>query len=532
MMPPGGPWMGGGPMGFMSRLDTNGNGMLDPEESQGRARMFLERTGLDLSRPIPMDQVGRAFEEMRSRRMGEMGGEGGRDRGDEWGRGPDNPEQGSGSAAVEPLVPGFGEPDLFDPVPGFGDLGERFAVSIEEQDRQEAQRTMGRSDANQDGILDADEIRGGRWGDDPLQTDRNRDGKLTLNELALRYAIRRVEREGDASGSRARSGGGTSGDRANPPADAAGRAQERMVQMAFGRYDRNGNGVLEKDEWDALGPDPSSMDANRDGRITRDEFAAAMVARFGGRGRGGEGDGRFFTRREGEENPPGADGEAAGGPGPASGRKSLRLRTAAERLAELEGLPEWFARTDANGDGQVQMSEYATSWSEQVVADFSQFDLNGDGIVTPGECLKAVEAGAVQGGVSAAADEGQPQRDRRGRRDRGGDAAGAARGDAGRREQAASDAAAPAAPTRSESPEPSAAAAPAAEATKAGAATAKVPPKYITWAVGNIAKYDTNKDGVLTQDEWTKMNTDYSSADTDQDGRITPVELGAAVMKK
>ena len=274
------------------------------------------------------------------------------------------------------------------------------------------------------------------------------------------------------------------------------------------------------------------MGANRDGRITRDEFAAARVARFGGRGRGGEGDGRFFTRREGEENPPGADGEAAGGPGPASGRKSLRTRTAAERLAELEGLPEWFARTDANSDGQVQMSEYATSWSEQVVADFSQFDLNGDGIVTPGECLKAVEAGAVQGGVSAAADEGQPQRDRRGRRDRGGDAAGAARGDAGRREQAASDAAAPAAPPRPESPEPSAAAAPAAEATKAGAATAKVPPKYITWAVGNIAKYDTNKDGVLTQDEWTKMNTDYSSADTDQDGRITPVELGAAVMKK
>ncbi|NLX55912.1 MAG: hypothetical protein GXY58_12420 [Planctomycetaceae bacterium] len=512
-MMPGGPWMGGGPMGFVSRLDTNGNGMLDPEESQGRARMFLERTGLDLSRPIPMDQVGRAFEEARGRRMGEMGGEGGRDRGDEWGRGPDNPEQGSGSAAVEPLVPGFGEPDLFDPVPGFGDLGEKFAVSIEEQDRQEAQRTMGRSDANQDGVLDADEIRSGRWSGDPLQTDRNRDGKLTLNELALRYAIRRVEREGDTSGSRARSGGGASGERANPSADGAGRAQERMVQMAFGRHDRNGNGVLEKDEWEALGPDPSSMDTNRDGRITRDEFAAAMVTRFGGRGRGGEGDGRFFTRREGEENPPRAEGEAAARPGAANGRKSLRMRTAAERLAELEGLPEWFARADANCDGQVQMSEYATSWSEQVVADFSQFDLNGDGIVTPGECLKAVEAGAVQGGVSAAAYEEQPQRDRRARRDRDGDATGAA-------------------PASSESPTPSAAAAPAAEATNADAVTAKVPPKYITWAVGTIAKYDTNKDGVLTQDEWTKMNTDYSSADTDQDGRITPVELGAAVMKK
>jgi len=37
---------------------------------------------------------------------------------------------------------------------------------------------------------------------------------------------------------------------------------------------------------------------------------------------------------------------------------------------------------------------------------------------------------------------------------------------------------------------------------------------------------------VLTKEEWSKMTTDYSWADTDGDGRITPVELGAAFMKK
>jgi Ca2+-binding EF-hand superfamily protein len=42
-----------------------------------------------------------------------------------------------------------------------------------------------------------------------------------------------------------------------------------------------------------------------------------------------------------------------------------------------------------------------------------------------------------------------------------------------------------------------------------------------------IAQSDTNKDGVLTADEWTKMNKDYSAADTDKDGRITPLELAA-----
>ncbi len=511
-------------MSFMARMDTNGNGMLDPEESQGRARMFLERTGLDLSRPIPMDQVGRAFEEMRNRRAAEMGGGGGfgRDRGEDRGEGGrgggDNRDgqndQPSGKPAVEPLVPGFGEADLFDPVPGFGDLGEKFAVTIEDQDRQEAQRTMGRSDTNQDGILDAEEIRIGRWGDDPLQTDRNRDGKLTLTELALRYAIRRVEREGGSKNSRtAARGGSSNASRPGSPGRNANQGQDRMAQM-FGRYDRNGNGVLEKDEWGGLGSDPSGYDTNRDGKITREEFAASMASRFGGRGGGGgEGEGdrsRWYSRREGEESPPGPAGDEKGKPAAASGKKSSRFRTATERLASLEGLPEWFARTDADGDGQVRMSEYSTSWTDQVVADFAQFDLNNDGIVTPSECVKATESGAVQGAPAATSSDGDPSRNHSRRRDSGSPPAGDDE-DRGR-----STTAAAAVPVASE----------------AVGATGDVPQKYVKYAVSFIKRYDTNKDGVLTQDEWTKMNTDYSSSDADKDGRITPVELGAAFIKK
>ena len=57
-------------------------------------------------------------------------------------------------------------------------------------------------------------------------------------------------------------------------------------------------------------------------------------------------------------------------------------------------------------DGQIKMAEYATSWSDDVVADFAQFDLNGDGIVTPAECLQAVDQGAVQGaGVALASSQ-------------------------------------------------------------------------------------------------------------------------------
>ncbi|MHB0959098.1 MAG: EF-hand domain-containing protein [Pirellulaceae bacterium] len=521
----GGP--GGGGMGFVARLDANGNGMLDPEESEGRARMFLERTGLDLSRPIPLDQVSKAFEEMRNRRAEEMGGPGrGEDRDGEGRRGGDerSNEQGASAQQVEPLVPGFGEPDMFDAVPGFGDLGEKFAVAIEEQDLQEAQRTMGRSDTNQDGILDAEEIRNGRWGDDPLQTDRNRDGKLTLNELALRYAVRRVAREGGSTNSQssnrtaARGGAATGNRRAASGESDRARGSDRMLQLMFARYDRNQSGELEKDEWSAFPSDPSAYDANRDGKISRDEFPAAMASRFGGRG-GGEGEGdrsRWYSRRQGEEGPPRtqeANAEATSESPVASvdSKRSYRVRSAAERLADFEELPEWFARADANGDGQVKMAEYSTAWTDSVVADFAQFDLNGDGIVTPGECIKATETGAVQGAtVAPASSEASVSVRTSGRR----------RGD----DRAESDPRTPNA-----SAEPTDETPPASDTSSA---SGEVPQKYIKYAVGFIKRYDTNKDGVLTQDEWTKMNTDYSSADVDNDGRITPAELGAAFIQK
>ena len=53
----------------------------------------------------------------------------------------------------------------------------------------------------------------------------------------------------------------------------------------------------------------------------------------------------------------------------------------------------------------------------------------------------------------------------------------------------------------------------------------KVNAIYLKYAVGIIAKYDANKDGVLTDDEWSKMNQDVSSADQDKDGRLTPQEF-------
>lgn len=68
-------------------------------------------------------------------------------------------------------------------------------------------------------------------------------------------------------------------------------------------------------------------------------------------------------------------------------RGSGRFRTAKERLPD--GLPEWFRRLDADGDGQVTMAEYAQEWTPDKLAEFNRYDLNHDGIITAAECLKA-----------------------------------------------------------------------------------------------------------------------------------------------
>lgn len=70
-------------------------------------------------------------------------------------------------------------------------------------------------------------------------------------------------------------------------------------------------------------------------------------------------------------------------------RTSYRVKTVTERLPK--GLPDWFARSDANIDGQVAMSEFATSWSDSTLKEFSQFDLNHDGFITAKEALRGRE---------------------------------------------------------------------------------------------------------------------------------------------
>lgn len=437
------------PSEFLKRLDTNGNGMIDPSEAEGRFGGFLQRMAennprMDLSRPVPISQLSDEFTRMREQRMSGGGGppfggpgggppggfqggrggpagggrggpeRGGPDRGGQERGGPDrggrpddaaNPYRAT-TTKIEPLVPGFGVEELLTPPPGFGAEGELFAVDVTEQDRQEAERTFRYYDSDRNGKVDAEEMRRSRYGADLALYDRNRDGVITLNEMEYRYARRRVENT--------RAGGGAA-------------VANQGGQRGRGRPDQGGGQ-----------------------RGQEDSNAAQASNRFGD-------------------------------------RNSYRVVPALERLPE--GLPEWFPRNDADGDGQIMMSEFSATWTDLVLADFNQFDLNQDGLITPQECLKAQENGAMRGAAVAVASP------------------------------------TPASPSAAIPSGPSAPVAAGGPAAAVPVTLAGIEPKYVDYYRKLVAKYDANGDAALTADEWVKMSKNPEAADADGDQRITVEEF-------
>jgi Ca2+-binding EF-hand superfamily protein len=121
---------------------------------------------------------------------------------------------------------------------------------------------------------------------------------------------------------------------------------------------------------------------------------SSAAARPAASGAGGAKGGAFAARPEAASGgktarAPAFGATAAGSSGAASASvpKGLRFLRPGERLPK--GLPDWFKPRDANGDGQVSMGEFAAEWTPAKETDFLRLDRNGDGMITPDECLKA-----------------------------------------------------------------------------------------------------------------------------------------------
>lgn len=266
-------------------------------------------------------------------------------------------------------------------------------------------------DSNKDGVLDKAEIDKAPWQSDPKESDLNKDGRLDRDELNQRiarrfgYTPRSSSPSGGSasgSGSSGSSGGSASGGSASGSGDAA-----RVKAYAEGllkQNDANKNGVLDKDEWANVRSITRDTDANNDGMVTLDELttklgsfgsgsgsssstASSGSGSSGGSGSGGSSSGSGYS---GYRSSSGSGYGSSRGDTKQSGEKrSYRQRTVAERMPK--GLPDWFARNDEDADGQITMSEYATLWSDAKATEFAKFDLDGDGVITPRECLRSQE---------------------------------------------------------------------------------------------------------------------------------------------
>lgn len=178
------------------------------------------------------------------------------------------------------------------------------------------------------------------------------------------------------------------------------------ARSLIAQHDKDGDKMLKGKELEGLRGPAAQADLDKDGVITSDELvmklsggasAAPASAPSAPSTTGGS--------TGGNDPPPASDPPAAAeksdrpsrsdrGPRSASSaatgsrtltngeRKSYRFKTPKERAPS--GLPSFFSR-DADGDGQISMHEYATSWNDRLAAEFVRLDLNGDGVITPKE---------------------------------------------------------------------------------------------------------------------------------------------------
>ena len=585
--PPGG---GFSPVDFLRRLDTNGNGVLDPSEQEGRAQFMLERIKqavpqLPIGRPIPIESLGRAME--RAREQGGRGPSSSRDSSSSGG------SSSSASSELEPLVPGFGVEMGLEPVLGFGAAGELFSVKVTERDRAQADDRFRRYDRNGDGVLSREEISGGRWSDDPFQYDRNRDGKLSASEMSVRYANRRVKEEEERS-------------------QRDSNRDSRSGFSSRGGFDPRAS----REAFAGRGGGPGGGPGGRGGFSDR-----------GGRGGFGDRGGRGGSSERGGFSPRGSDSSASRSPFGSRERGGGGGDDAGDRAARI--VEFMFSRYDTNGDGAIRGDELGN-----VRGDPTQYDKNKDKKITKEEMVAYMQERMSGAGGPRGDDGGRGRGGPFG--SRGGDSGGGGRSgfftrrddssggnssstsseplevrrfltpaerleeqeveldDWFHRDDANADgqvvmaefardwdgstlgdfnqwdvnrdgvitpdeflaakekgavrgsssggySSSSYASSRSDSRDrrsrrPTSTGSASGASSSGGGSTSSssggAAPTYVKYAVGVIKKYDTNGDGMLSADEWKSMSKDPSSADTDGNGKITPDEYAVFLMPK
>ncbi len=315
---------------IIGRLDANRNGTIEPGEVIGRRRLFFEqmarRAGLDPNKPIPVSKMKEALSKLSDQ----------------------------SAAAGKPGAASSGKP--------------------------------GAASSGKPGT-----------GAKPGSSEKKTGSKTASAPQVSGFGVESKQPEvagfgpsaggGESAGRSTGFSSGSSGSRGDKSKSKKMEAQVRSyAKSLMKRYDKNKNGRLEKDEWKDIKGTAATSDANRDGIITLDELHRRLMnySSKDSSGKVSSGSSSSSRGKSRSRSYPKSSSSSAGSSDPKS-RKTYRVLTPTERLPE--GLPDWFARQDANGDGQVTMAEYSSTWTDSKAAEFTRLDPNGDGVITPTECL-------------------------------------------------------------------------------------------------------------------------------------------------
>lgn len=174
----------------------------------------------------------------------------------------------------------------------------------------------------------------------------------------------------------------------------------RYARHLLEKYDVNGDGLLQPEEWKEMRGDPAAADANGDGQIDVHELAR-YIADYGAvrrirlmpsssesldrlpsllydavvAGDAVAADPQIISKPE--DIPANQDMMTT----EAAGEKQFTVKPS--RLPP--GLPPWFHKLDADGDGQITLSEFAPTASVAALREFEAYDHNRDGVITPQE---------------------------------------------------------------------------------------------------------------------------------------------------
>jgi len=170
------------------------------------------------------------------------------------------------------------------------------------------------------------------------------------------------------------------------------------------RLDRDRNGLLEAGEWPPALGSFAAADTNADGHVS----AAELAQWIWNRGRShrlrpppqpdetapdgaapGVGNGPRDRETPIPRGSSGAGNASPGGSAPDL-RQGKRFYVADPRLPQ--GLPPWFIERDADGDGQLTLSEFSSGDVSGIPGGFESYDLNHDGILTAEEYMAAISS--------------------------------------------------------------------------------------------------------------------------------------------